>query len=689
MWSTEGLVRIGIEFPKSEVKLPKAWNKLEESVYRGERNWMVLTGKVNDIIVIDMDKKGESNIKSIDWFNMTFGRVPEEMDTYVTGSINGGYHVYFKYNGKIKNINNKEMKLDILTDGKGVYQGDGYKVMVDVEPRELRHEELEAIIGLECREMVVAKNVCYKKINDMLRKPSDTVWDIERQEKGIKATPICKQCIVNPCKEHSEERHSALYINNDKTVVKTCYSCGSDVLDKRESKKVMNIFNVILNVKNEENTIYQQLVRELVDICEEQKYKREKLTGVVYKQVKPYAYVRYKGPMDFLNEIFYGDADFKSHVANMDNLIKYMKQYDDPRFAFIEYNKDYIGFRNGVLNVETCEFTKDSNVIVKKYIDEEFKGSESTPLMDKILDYQFSEDVRDFIYACLGRMFGIRDNFGFMLYLLGEAGCGKSLIIDVISKCFNDVGAIGDSYETKYGLSYLHDKDIVVCDDLPKDIHKIFPQQTFQTIITGGQVPSAVKNGDAIMIEWKTPLLFAGNWLPSYLDKGQVSRRLLVANFEKNVYEPDVTLKDRIIREELPALIYKCVKYYKRMREENVGRGIWQICPEYFREQQEELRKERNPLYKFLVENTMYKEGNIVRLEEIKIQFGSWLGKKVNKLDNGTFGQVNKEYMVESKMICKSCEREHKKNCCEDYKRINRTSTKIIRNIGMCVQMVD
>ena len=191
-----------------------------------------------------------------------------------------------------------------------------------------------------------------------------------------------------------------------------------------------------------------------------------------------------------------------NNVNNMDNLIKYMRQYNNPDFPFLEYNKDYIGFNNGVLNIITCEFSEESelnncNFIVKKYIDKPFEYSLETPLMDSVLNYQFDKEVTSFIYTCLGRMFGIRDNFGFMLYLLGEAGTGKSLIINILSACFNNIGAVSDSFETKYGLGYLYNKDIIVCDDLPKDINKIFPQQIFQSCITQGTISTAVKNGDA------------------------------------------------------------------------------------------------------------------------------------------------------------------------------------------------
>ena len=91
-------------------------------------------------------------------------------------------------------------------------------------------------------------------------------------------------------------------------------------------------------------------------------------------------------------------------------------------------NDDYIGFENGILNITNLEFSDDcSDIIVKKYIDKPFSQTMETPLFDKVLDFQFGPNVRDFIYACLGRIFKIQDNFGFMLYLLGESGCGKSV----------------------------------------------------------------------------------------------------------------------------------------------------------------------------------------------------------------------------------------------------------------------
>ena len=84
---------------------------------------------------------------------------------------------------------------------------------------------------------------------------------------------------------------------------------------------------------------------------------------------------------------------------------------------------------------------------------------------------------------------------------------------------------------------------------------------------------------------------------------------------------------------------------------------------------------ERNPLFKFLTDNTRYKEGNV---EEVRERFNNWIGKKVKTLDNGTFFQVNNEYIINNMKIC---EKHHKKGCCEKYNRVDRSSRKVVKNI--------
>lgn len=479
-------------------------------------------------------------------------------------------------------------------------------------------------------------------------------------------------------------------------------------MDKKDCKKIMQYLGVI--IETQENNTYQELLSDLLDIALENDYTREKNTGIVYKKVREYAYTRYLEPMDFLNKVFIHEPLFISNVNNMDNMIKFMKMYDNISFPFLNVNKKCIGFSNGVFNTETCQFTdgisdQENGNCVMKYIDIYFdQGNFETPLMDSVLNYQFNkhilediydseedacetspeQDVSEFIYSFLGRMFGIRDNFQCMLYLLGESGTGKSVILEVLKACFNNIGSIGDTFEEKFGLGYLYDKDIIVADDLPKNIGKVFPQQMFQTCVSCSNVSVSIKNGGALEVVWSVPMIFASNYQIAYSDMGQISRRVLVANFEKTVNNPDTFLSKKIIDTELPAFINKCCVYYKKLLEKAHSKTIWQLCPRYFHIQRRELKMERNPFFKFLFENTRVVEGHFETMEKIKNQFNDWSsGTKVHKLDSGTFNQVNKQYIVKNSKICKSCNKLSMKGCCDEYKHSNRTARLIVLNIEL------
>jgi len=648
-----------------------------DSFVMNHSNTFTLISDIPSETVLDNDKK-EVILKFIyNKYNIS----KKDISKFLVNDNSFDIRLHTKYCNNITRehtSNHQHIVLDSVSCKQRCYDSDCKDYNHNVIKSNKYPKKVKEIVDLS----LTKTNQIISRANSILGTPEDTSWIITKHNKGIKAIPNCQICLIDPSVSHDCSSH--LFVNTaDKSVIKSCDISGSEVMSFTDSKQIINILNLHVNTSNEES-LYQQLINDLLKTCSDFSYKREKLTGVVYQKIKSYAYIKKAEPMDFLNDIFYGDKNFIKNVNNMDNMIKFMKQFDHYDFPFIEFNKDYIGFNNGLLNIVTCEFTPEQDYtdtfLAYKFIDKEFTFSTDTPLFDTVFDFQFESEVKNFIYSCLGRLFGIRDDLGFMLYLLGESGTGKSVVLEVMSECFNNIGAISNSFESKFGLSYLYDKDLIVCDDLPKDIHTIFPQQDFQTIVTGGKISCAVKNGSAINVFWKTPLLFAGNWLPSYLDQGQISRRLLVANFEKNVYKPDTTLKKRIIDIELPSIIYKCLTFYKDLLIKSGG--IWNICPEYFLDSQEELRMDKNPLFRFLTDHTIFKRDNFISLIDIKEKFSEYMnGKKVSKLDNGTFGQVNQNYNIEIKYICKSCKNSHKSGCCEQYTKKNRTKRQIVCNI--------
>ncbi|RKO93249.1 hypothetical protein BDK51DRAFT_33670 [Blyttiomyces helicus] len=115
---------------------------------------------------------------------------------------------------------------------------------------------------------------------------------------------------------------------------------------------------------------------------------------------------------------------------------------------------------------------------------------------------------------------------------------------------------------------------------------------------------------------------------------------------------------------------------------EHSRHSVWTFCPEYFREQQEEMRMCRNPLFRFLNENTIYKENSQLEMAKIRKRFLASMMKDIKALDVGTFKQVNPNYLVTKVTVCKSCGNPLKSGCCPLYDRANKTSQNVVKNIA-------
>ena len=130
-------IKYGVKITRKDGKkrvtgIPKNWQKLTESSFNNQDNFAILTGKLNDILVIDIDNKEDMPGKA--WFEETLGPI-DELNTLVTKTINGGYHIYYKFNESIKNSNNFLGKhIDVLVTGKCVYEGKGYTVIRNYKP---------------------------------------------------------------------------------------------------------------------------------------------------------------------------------------------------------------------------------------------------------------------------------------------------------------------------------------------------------------------------------------------------------------------------------------------------------------------------------------------------------------------------------------------------------------------------
>ena len=150
------MIRFGINIKLNEdgskrvLGFPEEWQKMKESKYNNESNYGILTGKENDIIVVDLDmNKKEKTWESVEWYCENICKI-EELDTLVTCTPSGGYHIYYKYTEELLNgINIGGVHIDILSDKKCCFQGLKYDVICDLPIRCLRENELKELKKLQ------------------------------------------------------------------------------------------------------------------------------------------------------------------------------------------------------------------------------------------------------------------------------------------------------------------------------------------------------------------------------------------------------------------------------------------------------------------------------------------------------------------------------------------------------------
>jgi len=151
---------------------PKNYNKDYEA--NDIHNIGIPTGKVNNIIVVDLDSyKWEAEHPFYILYNKeTF---INDINTYCVKTTSGGYHLFFEYDKDIKNVISKKYEIDIFTDDKYVVgigskvKGKTYSVINDVNikplPQKLKDFLMEVIKSVKKDKKTKTKKVDNKNIS--------------------------------------------------------------------------------------------------------------------------------------------------------------------------------------------------------------------------------------------------------------------------------------------------------------------------------------------------------------------------------------------------------------------------------------------------------------------------------------------------------------------------------------------
>jgi phage/plasmid-associated DNA primase len=245
-----------------------------------------------------------------------------------------------------------------------------------------------------------------------------------------------------------------------------------------------------------------------------------------------------------------------------------------------------------------------------EYEDDWFKIINHCPTFKEVLNYQeFPEEIQKWLCIFMGRMcfdIGELDNWQVLLYLLGQAGAGKSTILMKILQKFyeeEDVGIISNNIDAKYGIKPHVNKFMVIAPEIAENFK--MEQTDWQLLVEGGRNTYSEKYKNDETIDWKVPMTMGGNKIMRYKNNSEsVSRRTAVINFWKKVKNTDTEIEKKLTRE-IPFILKLCVRGYYSALATYGKKGIWNILPHYFHENKEDMEQTTNSLQHFL------KSGNV------------------------------------------------------------------------------
>lgn len=472
---------------------------------------------------------------------------------------------------------------------------------------------------------------------------------------------------------------------------------------------------IINTTMNNDAGDFQIIRMKLLDYAT--KFRLRKKDGFVFKPVDgcPCAYVVHANYPDFINDVLMDDEIYFRNPKRFDEALKYLTNYKDRQLPSLVVDRDLISFSNGVLHLESLDFTEYSsmmqfpeqhqelfNRVARHHINHIYTGSTITPVLDEVLDYQFDHSIAELLCALFGRALfkvGQRDKWQVMPYIFGLAGTGKSLLLKVLTAMFADgvVGSLASKREEVFGMANIVDKEIVIGADMPQKLSGVLSQETMQAMTAGDNMEIPRKGTTALSVTWTAPVVLASNHMPDYTNTGNnIGRRLVTFKFEKPVLAPREDLQDILTSTELPNIICRCLHAYNNLISKvkcTKQGGFWGAVPDAILQWQHQLAAATNKLHHFLDMDEDERgcsiqcvDGHVTWELDFKAAFEAFYGKGSYTPDVAVFQRFGFRKSSEPENACKSCKQIAKSRggkCCEQYSNNNRTKKHVIFNMKL------
>jgi hypothetical protein len=333
----------------------------------------------------------------------------------------------------------------------------------------------------------------------------------------------------------------------------------------------------------------------------------------------------------------------------------YLKNCIDEEFPLVKYQRRKYSFQDGIYDGDTDEFCLYRDGVLKvfpdldrigsfMYIEQTFMPAYTSPIhnimcpnFESIMKMQcWGDKCIEMMYIMFGRCLhyvGEKDNWQVMMYLIGEAGTGKSTIIDTLQKFIPSplVGSFGSGGESQFGQQDWDKMALIIFPEVkPSEFKKSMPLGKWFSLVAGDAVCLAAKfKAPKYVSKFPVHIVAAGNEYPDWNDaNGAWRRRTVSFPFRVKLRERNPNLP-KLIDREIPFILRKSLLAYYRAVEQFEGKDLWSmdqtgepIMPKEIREESCRMQKSTTPMLDFLLDREFVEldcECEVTREEFIKV----------------------------------------------------------------------
>lgn len=240
---------------------------------------------------------------------------------------------------------------------------------------------------------------------------------------------------------------------------------------------------------------------------------------------------------------------------------------------------DYLGFKNGILDLRSFKFMGPTpDIFITNIVDDYYAPSTpaNCPNFDNFLFncYDGNQALINRVWEAIGYILTDDINAKCFFLLLGPGDSGKSLLIKLICSFFREDAVCPlmiNQFGERFGLSLANGKKLITCADLPKTPLTDSAVAMIKCLTGGDSISYEQKYKDMARFINTAKLIFASNFPITLVSQDQAFINRIVEipflhsvpkdNQVKGLYE--------ILRKEKHTIIHHALNAYRHLRSRN------------------------------------------------------------------------------------------------------------------------